>query len=178
MRGRPEEYRLIYDEWAWQLALCGLNDERIRDFFEISHDCMAKWRKRHRSFDAAITAGREHADAQVARSLFQRATGYDNPNAEKIMLTKDGEVIRERYTEHYPPDVTACIFWLVNRQREHGQWKRNTGPEDGNGGGGVTNNVLNVTMNFPPTAEGEDRSYREAFEAAKVVVLPPKKEAA
>ena len=21
------------------------------------------------------------------------------------------------YTEHYPPDTTACIFWLKNRQK-------------------------------------------------------------
>jgi hypothetical protein len=34
----------------------------------------------------------------------------------KIFHTKDGKTIKVPYTEHVPPDVTACIFWLKNRR--------------------------------------------------------------
>jgi hypothetical protein len=61
--------------------------------------------------------GREIADNAVTRSLYQRATGYDH-KAVKVFLRKDdGEPVHATYVEHCPPDVTACIFWLKNRQR-------------------------------------------------------------
>jgi hypothetical protein len=41
----------------------------------------------------------------------------------KIFHTKNGKTIKVRYTEHVPPDVTACIFWLKNRTR-HAQMVR------------------------------------------------------
>jgi hypothetical protein len=32
-----------------------------------------------------------------------------------------------KYTEHYPPDTTALVFWLKNRQR--GRWGDKVEPE-------------------------------------------------
>ena len=40
---------------------------------------------------------------------------------EKVYVSKDGEVTRVAVEKHYPPDVTACIFWLKNRMRE--EWR-------------------------------------------------------
>jgi hypothetical protein len=42
--------------------------------------------------------------------------GY-SVETEKI-LCSGGKIIRVRTVEHYPPDTTACIFWLKNRQPE------------------------------------------------------------
>lgn len=172
MRGRPEVYRLLYDQHAFHLSLVGLNDEQLANFFLISTQNLAKWRERHSSFHAAINAGREEANGQVAKSLFQRATGYDNPNAVKMFYDKEtGIVIKEKYTEHYPPDVTACIFWLVNRQREN--WKRNVdGQGQGNdGGAGNTTNILQINVTLPPTSEGEERKYREQYEEPRTITV-------
>jgi hypothetical protein len=47
-------------------------------------------------------------------SLYNRANGYSY-DAEKIFCDKNGKVTRVPYVEHVPPDVTACIFWLNNR---------------------------------------------------------------
>jgi hypothetical protein len=52
------------------------------------------------------------------RSLYQRAVGYSY-NAEKIFCDKNGNVTKVPYREHVPPDVTACIFWLKNRDPAH-----------------------------------------------------------
>src|SRR5262249_21754901 len=60
-------------------------------------------------------------DNRVERSLYQRATGYTF-DAVKIFLPKDSTVpVYAPYREHCPPDVTACIFWLKNRQSE--EWR-------------------------------------------------------
>jgi hypothetical protein len=62
--------------------------------------------------------GKAEADDRVERSLYSRAVGYSF-NSEKIFCNKDGEVTRVPYVEHVPPDVTACIFWLKNRDPAH-----------------------------------------------------------
>jgi hypothetical protein len=43
----------------------------------------------------------------------QCAVGYER-NAVKIFCDKNGNVTKVPYVEH-PPYVTACIFWLKNR---------------------------------------------------------------
>jgi hypothetical protein len=58
------------------------------------------------------------ADARVERSLYSRAVGYSF-NSEKVFCNKEGEVTRVPIVEHVPPDVTACIFWLKNRDPAH-----------------------------------------------------------
>jgi hypothetical protein len=51
-------------------------------------------------------------------SLYNRANGYSY-EAEKIFCDKNGKVTRVPYREHVPPDVTAWIFWLKNRDPAH-----------------------------------------------------------
>ena len=68
---------------------------------------------------------RSAADARVAESLYHRAVGYAH-KAEEIKVI-NGEVVRVRTTKRYPPDVTACIFWLKNRQRA--KWRGRPDPE-------------------------------------------------
>ena len=63
-----------------------------------------------------MKAGRDVADATVADRLYARAIGYSH-DAVKIFNNK-GEIVREEYVEHYPPDVQAAIFWLRNRRPE------------------------------------------------------------
>jgi hypothetical protein len=54
----------------------------------------------------------------VERSLYERANGYSY-DAVKIFCDKNGNVTKVPYVEHVPPDVTACIFWLKNRDPQH-----------------------------------------------------------
>ena len=48
-------------------------------------------------------------------SLYHRAIGYSY-DAVKIFMHK-GRPKMMPYREHVPPDVTAAIFWLKNRQQ-------------------------------------------------------------
>jgi hypothetical protein len=56
---------------------------------------------------------------RVERSLYERAVGY-NYEATKIFMPAGREKpVYAPYIEHVPPDVTACIFWLKNRDPEN-----------------------------------------------------------
>ncbi|GAA5444842.1 hypothetical protein Misp06_03034 [Microbulbifer sp. NBRC 101763] len=68
------------------------------------------------------------ADSNVTESLFRRACGYSH-EAVKIMQHNGNPIVQE-YTEHYPPDTTACLAWLHNRQRE----KRQRNPDQASDG--------------------------------------------
>jgi hypothetical protein len=51
--------------------------------------------------------------------LYERAIGY-NYEAVKIFMPANREKpVIVPYIEHVPPDVTACIFWLKNRDPQH-----------------------------------------------------------
>jgi hypothetical protein len=51
--------------------------------------------------------------------LYQRAVGYSF-ESEKLHYDKDrAKWMRTTIIEHVPPDVTACIYWLKNRDPEH-----------------------------------------------------------
>jgi hypothetical protein len=55
----------------------------------------------------------------VERSLYTRAVGY-NYEAVKIFMPAGREhPVYAPYIEHVPPDVTAGIFWLKNRDPQH-----------------------------------------------------------
>ncbi|WHI52706.1 hypothetical protein P3339_08080 [Microbulbifer sp. MLAF003] len=87
----------------------------------------------------------------MVESLFRRACGYSH-EAVKIMQHNGNPIVQE-YTEHYPPDTTACLAWLHNRQRE--KWQRNPDPA----GGGA---------DIPPTKvvfEVKDARTREGSES-------------
>jgi hypothetical protein len=62
--------------------------------------------------------GKAEADASVVRSLYQRAVGYSYETV-KIFCDKNGKVTRVPYVVHVPPDGTAQIFCLKNRDPAH-----------------------------------------------------------
>lgn len=114
--GRPSKYYLDYStaEMAYQLALLGATDEQLAAAFDTTIQTIQTWRQKHPEFLASLKCGKVIADAQIANSLFHRAKGYSHPDS-NISIYK-GEVIVTPITKHYPPDTTACIFWLKNRQ--------------------------------------------------------------
>jgi hypothetical protein len=76
-------------------------------------------RQRNAPHDFALKVAKDAADARVERRLWERAMGYSHLS-EKLFCSR-GKVIRVEIVEHYPPDTTACIFWLKNRQP--GRWR-------------------------------------------------------
>jgi hypothetical protein len=115
-RGRKSEYREEYAEQALKLCLLGATDKEIAEFFSVSEQTLNSWKKKFPQFLESLKKGKAVADANVASRLYSRAIGYD-ARATKF-ATNEGKM---EYIEHYPPDTTAAIFWLKNRQP--GKWR-------------------------------------------------------
>jgi hypothetical protein len=92
----------------------GATDADLAEAFDVSVVTIDNWKIRYPEFLGPLKAGKAEADDRVERSLYSRAVGYSF-NSEKIFCNKDGEVTRVPIVEHVPPDVTAQIFWLKNR---------------------------------------------------------------
>jgi transcriptional regulator with XRE-family HTH domain len=112
--GRPGIYVESMNERAYKLCLLGLTDADLATAFGVSEATLNNWKSAHPEFLESLKRGKEIADANVVKGLYRRAIGYSHPE-EKIFQYK-GETIRAQTTKHDPPDTTACIFWLKNRQ--------------------------------------------------------------
>lgn len=107
-------------ERAYELCKAGAINTQLADKLGVHLDTIHEWRKVHEEFRNAIKRGKAEADANVQRSLYERAMGYSH-RAVKIFCTKSGEIVEHEYIERFPPDTTAMIFWLKNRQPEEWQ---------------------------------------------------------
>lgn len=117
--GRPTKYDPSMCKKVKKLCLLGATDKDLADFFEVAESTIHKWKLDFPEFSEAIKAGKHEADAQVANRLFKRATGYKHPDTH--FSAYDGVVTATPTVKHYPPDTTAAIFWLKNRQPE--KWR-------------------------------------------------------
>ena len=113
-------YRHEYAEQARKLCLLlGATHEELAGFFDVPAATLRDWLAAIPAFAAAVQAGMELADAEIADRLYQRALGYSH-EAVRI-FNHQGVPLKVPYVEHYPPDATACIFWLKSRQRD--KWR-------------------------------------------------------
>ena len=116
MAGQPTSYRDEYAEQALKLCRLGATDRELADFFGVVESTINNWKLAHSEFLESIKTGKAMSDAEVADRLFKRATGYSH-TAVKI-FNDGGTPLEVEYTEHYPPDTAACIFWLKNRRSD------------------------------------------------------------
>ena len=113
-RGQPTKYKLEYNELACNYCLLGATDKKLGEYFDVDESTINNWKIAYPDFFESIKDGRERADARVVQSLYKRATGYTQ-RSQKAMQYQ-GEVIIANVVEEVPPDTTAAIFWLKNRQ--------------------------------------------------------------
>jgi hypothetical protein len=99
---------------ARKFCMLGATDDDLPNLLDVEPDTLARWIAEVPKFAAALKQGREVADATAAERLFARAIGYSQ-KAEKIMQVA-GEPRTVTYTEYHPPDTTALVIWLKNRQ--------------------------------------------------------------
>lgn len=117
MRGRPEKYKA--DKFPHRVKLLaekGFTDKEIAELLDISEATLNNWKKEHEGFFESIKAGKAKADADVERSLYERATGYSCQEDKIFYDPKLGKCIVQPTIKHYPPDPVSMIFWLKNRR--------------------------------------------------------------
>ena len=115
--GRKSKYDPSFAEQARKLCLLGAVDEELADFFGVCERTINNWKDEHPAFLQSINAGKKIADAEVADSLYKRATG-EHIQLEKIVKNKDGEFEAIRYKSFIPGDPNAAFKWLLNRRRQ------------------------------------------------------------
>lgn len=119
-RGRPTLYDPKYVRLAEAHCKLGATTADLAEMFGVTTVTIEKWANTHQEFAESMKKGKTAWDDRVERSLAQRAIGY-TADIEEVKVGRDGEIIRYTVRKHFPPDTTACIFWLKNRRRE--QWR-------------------------------------------------------
>lgn len=118
-QGRPPKYRKAFDDMAEKICSLGATDVQLADIFGVTEQTVNNWKKKYPSFFESIKRGKFDPDDEVELALFQRATGYEHP--EDKIFNNEGTPLIVPTTKHYPPDVTAAIFWLKNRRSK--KWR-------------------------------------------------------
>jgi len=118
-RGRPDGFNEKVGDRILALAEKGLIDDEIAVKIGVSPRTLDYWKAKDKDFLRSIRESKALADDLVEAALFQRAVGYSH-SATK-MFQHEGCIIKEDYTEMYPPDTKAIEFWLKNRQPD--KWR-------------------------------------------------------
>lgn len=129
--GRPSKYRPEFVEQAKKLCKIGATDLEIADFFGITVRTLFRWKNDYDDFCHALNESKVIPDERVERSLFHRAIGYEHDEVDIRVI--DHQIVKTQIRKYYPPDTTACIFWLKNRRPDLWRDKREeAAPTEGN----------------------------------------------
>ena len=105
---------------AANLKRDGKTNSEVAKILGISESTLYKYKAESKEFSEALNEGAAVVDSMVEQSLLSRALGYTID--ELKTATKDGIFTDEKIvSKHYPPDVTAMIFWLKNRKSD--EWR-------------------------------------------------------
>ncbi|MFZ5565992.1 MAG: helix-turn-helix domain-containing protein [Pseudomonadota bacterium] len=142
-RGRPSAYRPEFAEQAYKLALLGCTDRQMADIFRVTEQTLNNWKTTIPEFFESLRNGKEIADADVAKSLYHRAKGYEHPEDDIRVVSlgnnMGSEIVITPTIKRYPPDTGAAALWLSNRQP--GRWRTKVEVEHG-----ITDNVADILM--------------------------------
>ena len=118
--GRPSKLNQKIADKILELAAAGKTEKQIATAVGISLATLSNWKSSHGSFLDALKDAKEIADDLVEMSLFQRAIGFRHKEI-KLHYDKYDGWQSKTFDRYYPPDTTACIFWLKNRRPD--EWR-------------------------------------------------------
>lgn len=110
----PDKFRPDYPSIAFGMALMGATNAQLAERFGVTTAEFNEWMVKYPELYRRVQLGREDIVAMAAESLAMRAIGFTY-EAEKLWC-QNGEVIRAKYKEYVPPDVSAATFLLTNRR--------------------------------------------------------------
>jgi hypothetical protein len=160
--GAPTKFDPSYCEQVEKLCKLGATDKDIADFFQVVESTVNLWKLKHPEFSESIKKGKVMADMKVANKLFDRATGctvlvqqafkVKEVAFEKGKRSKEIERVEiVTLAQEQPPDTTAAIFWLKNRQRD--KWKDK-----------VDVDATTLNLNSEPLTKDEIKEISKALE--------------
>jgi hypothetical protein len=116
----PSRHQPDYCTLAQNFCRLGATNAQLAELFDVPTETIALWLADIPDFAEAVRHGRVMADAYVAESLFQRATGYVE-TVERIMMCR-GAPMTVTYKKQHPPHVAASMEWLCNRRPQNWSW--------------------------------------------------------
>jgi len=134
--GRPVKYKASFNESAQNVCtVFGADDNKLAEFFKVTQRTIDRWKNKYLEFCLSIKTGKDIYDTnKVEVSLLERANGYEHE--EEKVFCHNGEIVTHKQIKHYPPEVTAAIFWLKNRHPD--RWRDIKAMElTGKGGGPI-----------------------------------------
>jgi hypothetical protein len=123
-QGRPTKYKPEYDNMAYlHCRKAGAKDSDLAELFNVAESTLNDWKLAHSSFRESLKKGKDEFDTDsVESALLNRALGC------KVRETRisgggddDQAPAAVETVKELPPDPTACIFWLKNRNPE--RWR-------------------------------------------------------
>ena len=94
----------------------GLTEKEISIKLNVHEHTINYWKRTKPEFLESLRKGKLVYTLRVERSLIESAVGYSHPDNDIRVV--DGEIVITPITKHYPPNVTAQIFYLKNRARD------------------------------------------------------------
>lgn len=135
----------IYSQRVFSLAVLGASEKVLAAAFNVHVNTIAMWKKTQPEFMEEFHRGQTEALANVAFSLYNRATGYDYEE-EEVHVIK-GKIERITVKKHMKADTWAAVKFLNLKGREFG-WSESHNPT-------LTNNNININ-NFDLTVLSKD----------------------
>lgn len=108
--------RALIEGWGRR----GLTNEQIAHNMGISRSTLDVWCKTYPDISDALKNSKEVADINVENALYKRATGYTYEEVRQEIDDRGKKKIIKTIKQ-IPPDTTAQIFWLKNRQSD--RWR-------------------------------------------------------
>ena len=117
--GRPSKFSPLVKTAIEMMASGGMTDAEMSKIIGVTRRTLEKWKADNPEFFTHLKDWKRTADKDVERSLYERACGYEHE--EDKIFNHGGVALIVPTIKHYPPDSTAIIFWLKNRQPD--KWR-------------------------------------------------------
>ena len=127
--GRPPIYHIkVGDnlEKVTKYMVLGATMPMLADFLEIGLTTLKTWMDKFPEFRAAVNAGREEANANVAWGLYKSAAGHTIQ--EEKLFQYQGSIVRGTVEKYFPPNGTDAAHFL--RLRDPERWKEKDDKND------------------------------------------------
>lgn len=150
-RGRPSQVDVIDRDEVTRLCMLGLTNRQLAQFYDVNETTIDRWIADNESFERAVKDGRVHADANVAKALYQRAIGCSHDD--EYISTYQGVPVVVPTKKHYPPDPNAAFKWLSVRRKEH--WAEITRLEHSGPNGGPIETQRTIRIDLSDLSDAE-----------------------
>lgn len=118
----------------------GLTNEQIAENMGINRDTLYDWQKKYPEFSDALKSTKEITVFEVENALYKAALGYYVEES-ITTVTATGKAHTEIRKKWIPPNTTAQIFYLKNKDPENWRERNDITLSESNG-------VLESLMNL------------------------------